>query len=59
MNLCVIGAGFSLVEGMLFIALKNLNASDTLCGLSIFCTIFLELPLFYNSSWIIRNVNVK
>lgn len=45
-NICFIGAGFSMVEGMLFLLLQELQASTLLCGLSVVVTVVFELPIF-------------
>eukprot|EP00931_Biecheleriopsis_adriatica_P079998 TRINITY_DN53356_c0_g1_i1.p1 TRINITY_DN53356_c0_g1~~TRINITY_DN53356_c0_g1_i1.p1 ORF type:complete len:497 (-),score=88.94 TRINITY_DN53356_c0_g1_i1:47-1480(-) len=45
-NLVVLGAGFSMVEGMLFLMLREMEASSLLCGLSVVVTVIFELPIF-------------
>jgi len=45
-DLTFIGAGFSMVEGMLFLLLRDLQASTFLCGLSVVVTVIFELPIF-------------
>ena len=46
-NMAAIGAGFSMVEGMLFLLLQELHASTLLCGLSVVVTVIFELPIFH------------
>lgn len=35
MNITVLGAGFAMVEGMLFLLLQEMKASTLLCGFSV------------------------
>eukprot|EP00927_Polykrikos_kofoidii_P054969 TRINITY_DN49297_c0_g1_i1.p1 TRINITY_DN49297_c0_g1~~TRINITY_DN49297_c0_g1_i1.p1 ORF type:complete len:462 (-),score=29.80 TRINITY_DN49297_c0_g1_i1:233-1618(-) len=46
-NIIAIGAGFSMVEGMLFLLLRELQASNLMCGLSVVVTVVFELPIFH------------
>lgn len=45
-NITVLGCGFSMVEGMLFILLREMKASTLLCGFSVVVTVIFELPIF-------------
>jgi len=46
-NMGAIGGGFSMVEGMLFLLLQELEASKLLCGLAVVVTVVFELPIFH------------
>lgn len=46
-NMVFLGAGFSMVEGLLFILLQDMNASSLLCGFSVVVTVIFELPIFH------------
>eukprot|EP00397_Hematodinium_sp_SG-2012_P026642 GEMP01027932.1.p1 GENE.GEMP01027932.1~~GEMP01027932.1.p1 ORF type:complete len:685 (+),score=110.58 GEMP01027932.1:128-2056(+) len=53
-NLILLGGGFSMVEGMLFIILDRLmNASRILCGLSVLITVIFELPIFAKAKFLL------
>ena len=58
-NLCLVGGGFATVEAMLFIALRKLDASPLLCGLSVLVTVVFELPIFWNSEWFLEKWGAK
>lgn len=52
--LCV-GMGVGVVERLLFVYLKgSLGASTLLCGLSVFATVLIEMPLFYYSGYFMK-----
>ncbi|CAE7771186.1 MFSD6 [Symbiodinium sp. KB8] len=53
-NITILGAGFSMVEGMLFLLLQQLQASTFLCGLSVMVTVIFELPIFAYASSLLR-----
>lgn len=48
----VLFGGFNLVEQLLFIDLKKLDTSTTICGLSVLISVVFELPIFNNSKQI-------
>jgi len=54
-NLTFLGAGFSMVECLLFLALdRELHASKVLCGLSVLTTVVFELPIFANAEYLLH-----
>jgi len=55
-NMVAIGAGFSMVEGMLFLLLKELQASTMLCGLSVVVTVIFELPIFGHAQFFLQKL---
>ena len=59
LNLIVVGAGFSMVEGLLFILLREMKASTLLCGLSVTVTVIFELPLFSRADLIFARLGAK
>jgi len=58
-NIAAIGAGFSMVEGMLFLLLQELNASNLLCGLAVVVTVIFELPIFHYAKPIIATLGTR
>lgn len=58
-NICAIGAGFSMVEGMLFLLLEQMHASTVLCGLSVLVTVVFELPIFYYAGAIVKKLGTR
>ncbi|CAB9505856.1 Major facilitator superfamily domain-containing protein 6 [Seminavis robusta] len=53
----VLGAGVSLVDSFLFVYLQNdLHASTTLCGWTVGVTVLLELPIFFYSQSLLKNL---
>lgn len=53
--LAVQGAGMNMVQSFLFVYLNNeLNAPEYICGLSVFCTCLVELPIFFFSHKILK-----
>lgn len=58
-NIAVVGAGFSMVEGMLFLLLQELGASNLLCGLAVVVTVIFELPIFHYAKPLIRRLGTK
>lgn len=59
LNLTAIGAGFSMVEGMLFLLLRELQASTLLCGLSVVVTVLFELPIFSYASQLLQLLGIR
>lgn len=52
-----IGAAMSLVESFLFVFLQNnLQASTVLCGWTVGITVLFELPIFWCSKYLLKNV---
>lgn len=58
-NMGAIGAGFSMVEGMLFLLLQELKASTMLCGLSVVVTVIFELPIFHYAKLLLRKLGAR
>lgn len=58
-NIGAIGAGFSMVEGMLFLLLQELRASNLLCGLAVVVTVIFELPIFQYAKPIIAKLGTR
>jgi len=58
-NIAAIGAGFSMVEGMLFLLLQELDASTLLCGLSVVVTVIFELPIFHYAKPIMARLGTR
>jgi predicted MFS family arabinose efflux permease len=51
----VLSAGSALVEGMVFLFFaKDLEASNTLLGITVAVTVSFEIPLFYMGAWLHR-----
>ncbi|CAE8727098.1 unnamed protein product [Polarella glacialis] len=59
MNIVAIGAGFSMVEGMLFLLLREMKASTMLCGLSVVVTVVFELPIFSYAKSIVARLGTR
>lgn len=58
-NLVFLGAGFSMVEGMLFLLLVKMEASVFICGLSVGVTVVFELPIFHYAQPILDRLGVR
>eukprot|EP00434_Breviolum_minutum_P005320 symbB.v1.2.004692.t1/scaffold269.1/size246462/2 len=58
-NITVLGAGFAMVEGMLFLLLQEMNASTLLCGLSVVVTVIFELPIFARAQWLLSTYGTR
>lgn len=58
-NMIFLGAGFSMVEGMLFLLLRELEASTLLCGLSVVVTVVFELPIFEYAKFILARLGTR
>lgn len=58
-NVTVVGAGFAMVEGMLFLLLQEMGASTLLCGLSVVVTVVFELPIFTYAKPILERLGVR
>lgn len=54
-----LGAGFSMVEGLLFILLQEMNASSLLCGFSVVVTVVFELPIFHYAKPILEQLGTR
>ena len=53
----IFGAGFAVVDQLLFVYLiEDFGASKLLCGLTVGCTVLLELPIFYHGQKILKNI---
>jgi len=48
-----------MVEGMLFLLLQELNASNLLCGLAVVVTVIFELPIFHYAKPIIATLGTR
>eukprot|EP00944_MAST-04C_sp_MAST-4C-sp1_P001311 g1311.t1 len=54
LDVTVLGMGTSLVEGLVFVFFVNdLNASNSLCGISVLITVLFEIPIFYYSDHVV------
>ena len=54
LDVIVLGMGTSLVEGLVFVFFVNdLNASNSLCGISVLITVLFEIPIFYYSDHVV------
>lgn len=58
-NMSVVGAGFSMVEGMLFLLLSQMHAGTQLCGLTVVFTVIFELPIFHYAKLLIARLGTK
>eukprot|EP00928_Gymnodinium_smaydae_P025179 TRINITY_DN20133_c0_g2_i1.p1 TRINITY_DN20133_c0_g2~~TRINITY_DN20133_c0_g2_i1.p1 ORF type:complete len:463 (-),score=71.55 TRINITY_DN20133_c0_g2_i1:459-1847(-) len=58
-NVTAIGAGFAMVEGMLFLLLQEMKASTLLCGLSVVVTVVFELPIFHYANAILVRLGTR
>ncbi|CAK9001416.1 unnamed protein product [Durusdinium trenchii] len=58
-NITVLGAGFAMVEGMLFLLLQEMKASTLLCGLSVVATVIFELPIFANAQFLLERFGTR
>ncbi|CAJ1381569.1 unnamed protein product [Effrenium voratum] len=58
-NIAVLGAGFAMVEGMLFLLLRDMKASTMLCGLSVVVTVIFELPIFARSQTLLDRYGTR
>ena len=55
LDVTVLGMGTSLVEGLVFVFFVNdLNASNSLCGISVLITVLFEIPIFYYSDHVVE-----
>eukprot|EP00929_Paragymnodinium_shiwhaense_P068629 TRINITY_DN34548_c0_g1_i1.p1 TRINITY_DN34548_c0_g1~~TRINITY_DN34548_c0_g1_i1.p1 ORF type:complete len:504 (+),score=86.16 TRINITY_DN34548_c0_g1_i1:78-1589(+) len=59
LNMVAMGAGFSMVEGMLFLLLQEMEASKLLCGMSVVVTVVFELPIFSNAKKLINLLGTR
>lgn len=59
LNMIAIGAGFSMVEGMLFLLLQQMHASTLLCGLSVVVTVLFELPIFHYANKFLEKLGTR
>lgn len=58
-NMAMVGGGFSMVEGMLFLLLQEMKASTLLCGLSVGVTVVFELPIFQYSKILLERLGTR
>lgn len=58
-NITVLGTGFAMVEGMLFLLLQEMKASTLLCGLSVVVTVTFELPIFAKAQLLLDRFGTK
>jgi len=58
-NMTFIGAGFSMVEGMLFLLLQEMEASNLLCGLAVVVTVIFELPIFHYAKYVLEKLGTR
>ena len=58
-NLAVLGGGFALVQGLLFLGLERLGSSHGLEGLSVCVTVLFELPIFQYTNWFRDKMGVR
>eukprot|EP00944_MAST-04C_sp_MAST-4C-sp1_P013119 g13119.t1 len=55
LDVTVLGMGTSLVEGLVFVFfVHDLNASNSLCGISVLITVLFEIPIFYYSDYVVE-----
>ncbi|KNC86604.1 hypothetical protein SARC_01234 [Sphaeroforma arctica JP610] len=55
--LTVFGCGFGIVDRLLFVYLmQSFNASKFLCGLTVGCTVLMELPIFYYGKYVLQRI---
>ncbi|CAJ1948299.1 unnamed protein product [Cylindrotheca closterium] len=54
-EVAVIGSGMSIVETFLFVHMQDdLQSTTTLCGYSVGVTVLLEVPIFHNSKYLLK-----
>eukprot|EP01084_Bolivina_argentea_P099057 178055_1 len=59
MNLLLFGICMAFVESYLFLFLINyFHATTILCGCTVAAMVLGELPMFYNSKWLINNIGI-
>jgi len=54
-----LGYGMSIVENLVFLLFRELNASYILCGISVVVTVVFEIPLFNKSKWLLERWGVS
>lgn len=59
LNITAIGAGFAMVQGMLFLLLQELQASNLLCGISVVVTVIFELPIFHYAKFLLKTLGTR
>lgn len=53
-----LGYGMTIVENLVFLLFRELDASYFLCGVSVVVTVVFEIPLFHRSKWLLEKLGV-